>query len=74
MWGRNVYDSISKFIQFQLTVNLVAISIAVIGALIFRVSMADQIENLDFDHLLYCQPQFFLLNAYKGLTMVRSVG
>ncbi|XP_066921379.1 plasma membrane calcium-transporting ATPase 1-like [Clytia hemisphaerica] len=32
MWGRNVYDSISKFIQFQLTVNLVAISIAVIGA------------------------------------------
>lgn len=32
-WGRNVYDSISKFIQFQLTVNLVAISIAVIGAI-----------------------------------------
>uniref|UniRef100_A0A8C2G7R1 Calcium-transporting ATPase n=1 Tax=Cyprinus carpio TaxID=7962 RepID=A0A8C2G7R1_CYPCA len=24
MWGRNVYDSISKFLQFQLTVNVVA--------------------------------------------------
>jgi P-type Ca2+ transporter type 2B len=30
-WGRNVYDSISKFLQFQLTVNLVAISLAIIG-------------------------------------------
>jgi len=25
-WGRNIYDSIRKFIQFQLTVNLVALS------------------------------------------------
>uniref|UniRef100_A0A672P8L8 Calcium-transporting ATPase n=1 Tax=Sinocyclocheilus grahami TaxID=75366 RepID=A0A672P8L8_SINGR len=25
MWGRNVYDSISKFLQFQLTVNVVAV-------------------------------------------------
>ena len=30
-WGRNVYDSISKFLQFQLTVNVVAILLAVIG-------------------------------------------
>ena len=22
LWGRNVYDSISKFLQFQLTVNI----------------------------------------------------
>ncbi|XP_063245032.1 plasma membrane calcium-transporting ATPase 4-like [Bacillus rossius redtenbacheri] len=34
MWGRNVYDSISKFLQFQLTVNLVAIIIAFAGACI----------------------------------------
>ena len=33
MWGRNVYDSISKFLQFQLTVNVVAISVAFIGAI-----------------------------------------
>uniref|UniRef100_A0A915CWQ2 Calcium-transporting ATPase n=1 Tax=Ditylenchus dipsaci TaxID=166011 RepID=A0A915CWQ2_9BILA len=32
MWGRNVYDSISKFLQFQLTVNIVAVLTAFIGA------------------------------------------
>lgn len=32
MWGRNVYDSISKFLQFQLTVNMVAIIVAFVGA------------------------------------------
>eukprot|EP00854_Cymbomonas_tetramitiformis_P001890 gene1890-2573_t len=31
-WGRNVYDSVTKFLQFQLTVNLVAISVAIVGA------------------------------------------
>jgi calcium-translocating P-type ATPase len=31
-WGRNVYDSIRKFLQFQLTVNVVAVSLAFIGA------------------------------------------
>ena len=32
MWGRNVYDSIAKFLQFQLTVNVVAVVAAFIGA------------------------------------------
>lgn len=32
MWGRNVYDSIAKFLQFQLTVNLVAVTVAFVGA------------------------------------------
>ncbi|KAF0034473.1 hypothetical protein F2P81_012231 [Scophthalmus maximus] len=32
MWGRNVYDSISKFLQFQLTVNVVAVIVAFTGA------------------------------------------
>jgi len=31
-WGRNIYDSISKFLQFQLTVNVVAIIVAFVGA------------------------------------------
>ncbi|KAI9565770.1 hypothetical protein GHT06_009563 [Daphnia sinensis] len=37
MWGRNVYDSIAKFLQFQLTVNIVAVIVAfldVVGQLI----------------------------------------
>ena len=33
MWGRNIYDSIQKFIQFQLTVNITAVSLSIIGAL-----------------------------------------
>ena len=37
MWGRNVYDSISKFLQFQLTVNLVAIVVAFVGACVVQV-------------------------------------
>ena len=32
-WGRNVYDSIRKFLQFQLTANLVAIFMALIGGI-----------------------------------------
>ena len=32
MWGRNVYDSISKFLQFQLTVNIVAVFLVLISA------------------------------------------
>lgn len=38
MWGRNVYDSISKFLQFQLTVNVVAVIVAFTGACITQVS------------------------------------
>lgn len=38
MWGRNVYDSIAKFLQFQLTVNVVAVLVAFLGACIIDVS------------------------------------
>jgi len=33
MWGRGVYDSIQKFLQFQLTVNIVAVFISFTGAI-----------------------------------------
>lgn len=33
MWGRNVRENIQKFLQFQLTVNLVALAVAFIAAL-----------------------------------------
>ncbi|KAL7716460.1 Calcium-transporting ATPase [Entamoeba marina] len=33
MWGRCVYDNIRKFLQFQLTVNVVALALCVIGAI-----------------------------------------
>lgn len=41
MWGRNVYDSISKFLQFQLTVNVVAVIVAFTGACITQVCTGD---------------------------------
>ena len=34
LWGRNIYDCISKFIQFQLTVNIVALTMCFIGSII----------------------------------------
>lgn len=39
MWGRNVYDSIAKFLQFQLTVNVVAVIVAFLGACFINVSL-----------------------------------
>mmetsp|Transcript_15218 Transcript_15218/g.27060 ORF Transcript_15218/g.27060 Transcript_15218/m.27060 type:complete len:1806 (-) Transcript_15218:62-5479(-) len=38
-WGRNVYDAIGKFIQFQLTINIAAVTITVIGAVVAEGSM-----------------------------------
>eukprot|EP00055_Hartaetosiga_balthica_P018791 m.135364 g.135364 ORF g.135364 m.135364 type:complete len:1429 (-) comp9952_c0_seq1:212-4498(-) len=37
-WGRNVYDSISKFLVFQLTVNVVAILATFIAACVLQTS------------------------------------
>ncbi|MEW5301157.1 MAG: hypothetical protein WDW36_004035 [Sanguina aurantia] len=34
LWGRSVFSNIRKFLQFQLTVNLVALMIAFIGAIV----------------------------------------
>jgi len=45
-WGRNVFDSISKFIQFQLTVNIVAIITAVIGAFTIQESPLTAVQML----------------------------
>ncbi|XP_055332695.1 plasma membrane calcium-transporting ATPase 3-like [Paramacrobiotus metropolitanus] len=32
MWGRNIYDNVAKFLQFQLTVNVAALSVAIVSA------------------------------------------
>jgi Ca2+ transporting ATPase len=46
MWGRNVYDSISKFLQFQLTVNVVAVLVAFFGACLIKDSPLKAIQML----------------------------
>ena len=46
MWGRNIYDNIRRFLQFQLTVNIVALISAFIGACILRESPLAPIQLL----------------------------
>ena len=45
-WGRNVYDSISKFLQFQPTVNIVAITLAFTGAVAYQESPIAAVQML----------------------------
>jgi len=46
MWGRNIYDSIRKFLQFQLTVNVVATLVILVGAAILRQSVLTVVQLL----------------------------
>jgi len=46
MWGRNVYDNIKRFLQFQLTVNVGACIITFIGAIIGKESPLQAIQLL----------------------------
>ena len=45
-WGRNVYCSIRKFLQFQLTVNIVALIMSIIGALTVEDSPLSAVQML----------------------------
>lgn len=45
-WGRNVYDSVAKFLQFQLTVNIVAVIVASLGAIIYQKSPLGAVQML----------------------------
>jgi len=38
-WGRSVYDNIRKFVQFQLTVNYVALTLSLIGVIVPTLEM-----------------------------------
>lgn len=37
MWGRNIHDNVSKFLRSQLTVNVAALSVAIISACVYGV-------------------------------------
>ncbi|KAG1672246.1 hypothetical protein FOA52_002948 [Chlamydomonas sp. UWO 241] len=45
-WGRNVYASITKFLQFQLTANVVAVTTACMGALAMQESPLSAVQML----------------------------
>ena len=46
MWGRNIYENIRRFLQFQLTVNVVALLSAFVGACILKESPLQPIQLL----------------------------
>eukprot|EP00210_Caulerpa_lentillifera_P004992 g4766.t1 len=45
-WGRNVYSSVTKFLQFQLTVNVVAVVTACTGAVFLQESPLSAVQML----------------------------
>ena len=45
-FGRNVYDSIRKFVQFQLTTNIVAVFMTLLGGIILKDSPLNAIQML----------------------------
>jgi magnesium-transporting ATPase (P-type) len=46
MWGRSIYDNIRKFLQFQLTVNVVAMFTAFVGSVVLKESPLQAIQLL----------------------------
>ena len=67
MWGRNVYDSIAKFLQFQLTVNVVAVIVAFIGACAIQDSPLKVISPTNLSSPLLSSPHWFVLQAVQML-------
>ena len=46
VWGRNIYDNIRCFLQFQLTVNVVAVILAMVGAVVIEQSPLTSVQLL----------------------------
>ena len=46
MWGRNVFDNIRRFLQFQLTVNVAALVVSFIGSVVMQESPLAAIQLL----------------------------
>ena len=45
-YGRNVYDNVRKFLQFQLSVNIVAMAIVFFGSVILKDSPLNAVQML----------------------------
>lgn len=46
MWGRNIYHNVSRFLQFQVTVNISALATVFIGGIIFGESPLSAVQLL----------------------------
>lgn len=45
-FGRNIYDAVQKFLQFQLTVNVVAIAVVLLGAVVLNEKVLTSVQIL----------------------------
>lgn len=52
VWGRNVFTSIRKFLQFQLTINLLLIFITLLSSAIIRQSIFTPVQLLWFNLIM----------------------
>jgi len=46
MWGRNIYHNVTRFLQFQITVNVSALLIMVVGLIFFAESPLNAVQLL----------------------------
>jgi Ca2+ transporting ATPase len=46
VWGRNVYESLRRYLQFQLTVTAIAVCIVLISSAIIRQSVLSSVQML----------------------------
>ncbi|KAH9260976.1 hypothetical protein BASA81_000672 [Batrachochytrium salamandrivorans] len=69
-WGRNVFDSISKFVQFQLTVNFVAIIVACVGAFGLNRSPLGPVQMLWVNLIMDSLASFALATDPPGLELL----
>lgn len=51
-WGRNIFDSIKKFLQFQLCVNVVALVVAFTGTCVMSESPLSSVQLLWIDIIM----------------------
>ena len=75
MWGRNIYDNIRKFLQFQLTVNVVAVGLTLLSSAIIKQEIFKPVQMLwvknlfFFDNILY----YFYNNQNVSKLLIRHV-
>lgn len=46
MWGRNIYNNVTRFLQFQITVNVSALLVMVVGLVFFAESPLNAVQLL----------------------------
>ncbi|XP_050710022.1 plasma membrane calcium-transporting ATPase 2-like isoform X2 [Eriocheir sinensis] len=70
MWGRNVYDSIAKFLQFQLTVNVVAVTVAFVSVCIISDTPLKTVQMLWVNLIMDTLASLALATEPPSLTLL----